>query len=228
MLRPTHALMALLGSAALAAAPPAPLPDSALLGGLRSFLGTFTPTPGETSLLAYARTEALDWTAFQNLFSMQVTDTRARYLDWRGHTAMPTGSVFTTLRAATYPAGARTLLVVNREWCTAGSCQTRTVFGWLDGGRPGTMTMSAVKDATVIPLIRDADFFAGPVPPCLKGVALTVTYVPAWQGSTLAALAVAPRAAQQTCAQAGITPEAATRPLKLTWSPSTSKFRKGW
>ena len=196
-------------------------PQGALLDGLRGHLATFTPVSGEASLLAYARQESLDWTAFQNLFAIQVTGTA--YLDWRGHSVTPTASVFTTLRAATYAADTRTLLVVNREWCSAGSCQTRTAFGWLEPDG-----LEVVKDTTVIPLLRDADFYSGSVPACLKGVSLGVTYVPARTGGTLSAMAVAPRAAQQACARAGVSPEAVTRPLKLNWTPSVGKFRKGW
>ncbi|THF87886.1 hypothetical protein E7T09_01245 [Deinococcus sp. KSM4-11] len=225
MLRPAPALLALLlsGVPSVRALPPAPAPDSALLGGLRSFKNAFTPVSGETSLLAYAAREHLDWTAFQNLFSLQVTDTRAGYLDWRGHSATTAGSVFTTLRAATYRAGARTLLVVNREWCASGSCQTRTAFSWLDGS-----TLKPVKDATVIPLIRDTDFYLGPVPACLRGVTLNVSYLPSRQGGTLSAVAVAPRAAQQACLLSGLLPEAVTRPLTLHWTSSAGKFRRGW
>lgn len=214
------ALCGLLGVVQASAPAPAS-PSSAVLDGLRGHLATFTPVSGETSLLAVARQEALDWTAFQNLFTTQVTG--AAYLDWRGHTATTTASVFTTLRAATYAAGARTLLVVNREWCSAGSCQTRTAFGWLEPGG-----LEVVKDTTVIPLLRDVDFYPGSVPSCLKGVTLSVTYVPARTGGTLSAMAVAPRAAQQACAKAGITPEAVTRPLNLNWTPGVGKFRKAW
>jgi hypothetical protein len=219
--RPVHLVLSLLLGGGVVHAQPATPP--ALLDGLRLYVASFEPLPGETSLLAYARRETLEWTAFQNLYSVQVTDARAGTLDWRGHSATGGASVFTTLRAATYAAGGKSLLVVNREWCMAGACQTRTAFGWLDGGR-----LTAVKDTAVIPLIRDADFYAGPVPPCLRGVTLNVSYLPARQGGALSAMAVAPRAAQVACAQAGVAPEAVTRPLTLTWAPGAGKFRKGW
>lgn len=198
-------------------------PEAGVLAALRQYVGAFQPVAGETSLLAYARRETLDWTAVQNLWANQLSGGAGRFLEWRGHSQTPGGSVFTTLRAALYGTPGGGLLVVNREWCSAGHCQARTAFAWQEGGR-----LRAVNDATVIPLIRDADFYPGAVPECLKGVVLEVSYVPSWQEQTLSAMAVPPRSSAQLCAASGVSPEAATRPLRLTWTASVGKFRRGW
>ncbi|PNY80407.1 hypothetical protein [Deinococcus koreensis] len=197
--------------------------DSEVLAALHLYVASFQPVGGETSLLAYARREALDWTAVQNLWASQFSGGAGRFLEWRGHSQTPGGSVFTTLRAALYGTPGSGLLVVNREWCSAGSCQARTAFAWQDAGG-----LRAVRDSTVIPLIRDADFYPGDVPECLQGVVLNVSYVPSWQGQTLSATAVLPRASAQRCAATGVSPEAVTRPLRLNWTASVGKFRRGW
>lgn len=213
-----------LASPALASAsvPPVP-PQSGVLAGLRQYIAAFQPVTGETSMLAYARREALDWTAFQNLWASQLTDGGQRFVDWRGHSGTPDGSVFTILRAGLYATASGNLLVVNREWCRAGQCQARTVFAWQDG-----QTLRAVKDSAVIPLIRDADFYPGAVPACLKGAVLDVSYLPSRSTQTLAAMAVVPPASLKTCAASGVDAGAATRPLQLNWTAGVGKFRRGW
>lgn len=213
-----------LATVALASPPPAPAPpENGVLAGLRQYVSAFQPVPEETSMLAYARREALDWTAFQNLWASQLTDSGQRFLEWRGHSDTPGGSVFTTLRAALYSTASGRLLVVNREWCAGGSCQARTAFAWQE-----SVGLRAVRDTTVIPLIRDADFYPGPVPACLKGAVLDVSYVPSRSGQTLTATAVVPRASVEICAASGVHAEAATRPLRLNWTTSVGKFRRGW
>ncbi|BBN95105.1 hypothetical protein DEIGR_101426 [Deinococcus grandis] len=188
--------------------------------GVQLFLTSFQPPAAEGSLLALARREALDWAATQNLFAAQVTDAPNRFLDWRGSSAGAGGTVFTTLRAATYPQGSRALLVLNREWCRAGACQQRTVFGWLDA-----RGLKPVPEADVIQVIRDADFLTGAAPACLRGVPLGVQYVPARQGATLSILPVVPDAARRACEAAGVNLTSTLRALRMTWVAGAGKFR---
>lgn len=201
-----------------------------VLAALKLYVSTFKPVPGETSLLAYATREQLDWTAIQNLFQTQVNAPSGQYAEWRGHNATAAGSVFTTLRAATYPPqqpGQKALLVVNREWCAGGSCQTRTSFAWISGsGSPQTLKLA--PEASLIPLLRDQDFYPGQVPACLRGVSLGVSYVPLRSGTSLSALAVIPQGAQQQCAKAGVSTDNLTRPLRLQWHPEVGLFRRPW
>lgn len=190
------------------------------LRGVQLFLAAFQPPAAEGSLLATARREALDWTATQNLFAAQVTDGPNRFLDWRGSAVTGGGLVFTTLRAATYPQGSRALLVLNREWCRAGTCQQRTTFGWLDA-----RGLKAAAEADVIQVIRDADFLTGAVPACLRGVTLGVQYVPSRRGPTLAILPVVPDAARRACEAAGVNLTATLRTLRMAWVAGAGKFR---
>lgn len=203
---------------------PATNANASVLSAVKLFIQSFQPELGEQSLLAYARTEKLDWAATQNLFKVQVVDERNHFLEWRGHTGSQTGSVFTTLRAATFiKSRAVSLLVINREWCSAGACQTRNSFHWVENGQ-----LKPEKETTVIPLLRDADFYLGSVPPCLKGVSLGVNYIPARKGANVSALAILPADAAKKCRNAGVSTEKLTRPLNLIWNVSAAKFRKGW
>lgn len=213
------ALLALLAAWVPARAQP---PEAPVVAGLRAYLGTFAPLPGEQSLLAHAQREGLDWAAFQNLFAAPVTDPAGAYLDWRGHSDLPGGAVFTTLRAAVYDAPSGRLLVVGREWCRAGVCTARTAFLRLAGG-----AWTAVPEPQVIPAIRDADLLASPAPGCLRGVHLGLRLLPARSGPPgLSALAAVPREAAERCAALGIDAEAPTRALRLNWTPSVGKFRR--
>ncbi|GAA0499900.1 hypothetical protein [Deinococcus depolymerans] len=211
----------LLLTCAAQAAAPDPLGP---LEGLRQFMGSFKPDPAERSLLAYARREQLDWSATQNLFAVQVHDAPNRYLEWRGHSAGTPGSgagqTFTTVRAATYLRAGQALLVLNREWCAAGRCESRTTFAWQGSGG-----WKAAPESSVIPAIRDADFGAGALPPCLRGVTLGVQYLPARRGTNLNVLPLVPDGAQRTCESAGVNVITATRPLRLNWTPAVGKFR---
>lgn len=188
--------------------------------GAQLFVRSFQPLPGETSLLALARRERLDWTATQNLFATQVTDEEHSFLDWRGSSVEAGGRTFTTLRAASYRQGNRALLVLNREWCRAGSCQQRTAFGWVDA-----RGLTPVPEADVIQLIRDADFLVGPPPACLRGVSLGVQYLPSRERTGLTILPVVPDPVRRTCEAAGANLTAALRALQLNWVPGAGKFR---
>lgn len=177
----------LLGGVAQAAAPD-PLGP---LEGVRQFMATFTPDPAERSLLAYARRERLDWAATQNLFAAQVHDAPNHYLEWRGHSGLEAaGQTFTVVRAATFLRSGQALLVLTREWCAAGRCESRTTFAWQGPGG-----WKSVPEGSVIPLIRDADFAAGSVPACLRGVTLGVQYGPAGHGAARTAARPGRRAA---------------------------------
>ncbi len=214
--------LALLSALLILPGPAAAQAGSAQLGPVRGaqlFVRSFQPLPGETSLLALARRERLDWTATQNLFAAQVTD-EDRFLDWRGSSVGAGGRTFTTLRAATYPQGTRALLVLNREWCRAGSCQQRTTFGWLDA-----RGLTTVPEADVIQVIRDADFLVGAPPACLRGVSLDVQYLPSRQGAALAILPVVPEGARRACEGAGVNLTSALRSLGMTWAAGAGKFR---
>ncbi|WP_221088345.1 hypothetical protein [Deinococcus aquaedulcis] len=205
------------GPGAGAQAQPALGPERAL----QAFMQTFAPVPGEQSLLALARREGLDWTATRNLFSTRLSDEAAFFLDWRGHSVTPEGSVFTTVRAATYLRGQEALLVLSRQWCVQGQCQERSAFAWLGPGG-----LRSATEQALIPLIRDAAFFPGSVPPCLRGVTLGVSYLPARQGAALYALPLLPPQAARACAAAGVNLNAVTRPLRLNWQAGAGKF--GW
>lgn len=212
-------LPALLLSGVAQAAAPDPLGP---LEGVRQFMATFTPDPAERSLLAYAHREQLDWTATQNLFASQLHDAPNHYLEWRGHSALgAAGPTFTVVRAATFLRAGQALLVLTREWCAAGRCESRTTFAWQGPGG-----WKSAPEPSVIPLIRDADFAVGTLPACLRGVALGVQYVPARQGTALHALPLVPATAQQRCESAGVNVTTATRALRLNWTPGVGKFRR--
>ncbi|GAA5440662.1 hypothetical protein ACFQDE_03865 [Deinococcus caeni] len=221
-LKPTllpRLLPALLLSGMAQAAAPDPLGP---LEGVRQFMATFTPDPAERSLLAYARREQLDWTATQNLFASQLHDAPNHYLEWRGHSALGVaGPTFTVVRAATFLRAGQALLVLTREWCAAGRCESRTTFAWQGPGG-----WKSAPEPSVIPLIRDTDFAVGTLPACLRGVTLGVQYVPARQGTALHALPLVPATAQQRCDSAGVNVTTATRALRLNWTPGVGKFRR--
>lgn len=213
----------LTGVAAAQTDPPRPAPDPALgpLEGVRRFMTSFQPAPGEASLLAYARQEGLDWAATQNLFGTQLTDPGNHYLEWRGLSNRAGGAVFTTVRAATFLRAGQALLVLNREWCAAGQCQVRHVFAWQSAGM-----WKVVPEASVIPALRDEEFTVGRAPACLRGVPLGVQYLPARLGTTLNVLPLVPEAARRACEAAGVNLSAATRPVTLNWTVSVGKFRR--
>ncbi|MVN89213.1 hypothetical protein GO986_20980 [Deinococcus sp. HMF7620] len=193
------------------------------LRGLHTFMTTFTPPAAEGSLLALAQREGLTWGATQNLFARRLTDEAATFLDWRGHSHGGAGSVFTTVRAATYRSGTQALLVLNRQWCAQGACQERSAFAWLRPG--GTLTPTGEHD--VIPLLRDQEFLTGSVPPCLRAVTLGVSYLPAPGGLHLHALPLLPPDAARACTAARVNLAAVTRPLRLVWHAASGKFKKG-
>lgn len=195
---------------------PAPL----VLDAVRQAIATLPLVPAEGSLLAWARHEGLSWSATQNLFEMQLIDPANQFLEWRG--LQVESGIFTTVRAALYVKTSHAgLLVLNREWCRLDRCTARTTFGWV-----GPQGWRTVKEAAVIPLLRDADFYPGPAPACLKGVSLGVSYLPARFGSGLTAVAQPPIAAQNACSAAGVDTSLVTRPVQLGWHASPGKFRR--
>ncbi|MFC4637045.1 hypothetical protein [Deinococcus hohokamensis] len=194
---------------------PAPL---TVAEGVRQALVALVVAPGEASLLALARREQLDWTATQNLFQQRLDDPANGFLEWRGHQAG--AGTYTTVRAGLY-AGSAGLLVLNREWCRWDRCEDRTVFG-----RPGPDGWKSVAEPSVIPLLRDADFYPGAAPPCLRGVVLRVTYRPARYGAALTALGLPPLTDRDRCRAAGMDPAVATRPVVLRWDAGAGKFRR--
>ncbi|CAM3169763.1 hypothetical protein DEDE109153_00905 [Deinococcus deserti] len=195
-------------------------PTPQVLDAVRQAIAALPLVPAEGSLLAWARQERLSWSATQNLFEMQLIDPANQFLEWRGLRAE--SGIFTTVRAALYVKTSQAgLLVLNREWCRLDRCTARTTFGWA-----GPQGWRAVTEAAVIPLLRDADFFPGPVPACLKGVSLGVSYLPARFGSGLTAVPHAPTAALNACRAAGVDPSVVTRPMQLSWHASAGKFRR--
>lgn len=195
-------------------------PTPQVLDAVRQAIAALPLVPAEGSLLAWARQEGLSWSATQNLFEMQLVDPANQFLEWRG--LREQSGTFTTVRAALYVKTSHArLLVLNREWCRLDRCTARTTFGWM-----GPQGWRAVTEAAVIPLLRDADFYPGSVPACLKGVSLGVSYLPARFGSGLTAVPQAPTGALNACRAAGVDLSAVTRPMQLSWHASAGKFRR--
>ena len=205
-----------------AGAAPAPSPISQVL---RSHYLAWTPVVEDTTPLAQVRTLGLDWEEVKAQFSTVFDDDRA-YAELRGVTALPDGQQsIGVLRAGIFRnMAADGVLVVNDEWCAAGTCKARTRFVLLTAGKPGAV----VTEIKVVPLILDRDLLPGPVPECLRGVVLGVQYLPSRLDASMTALATVPSWVRTVCEGDGVELSLITRPLRLKWNAAARKFGRGW
>ena len=217
--RGVHAAVPGLAWLLLSAAPaPAPLTITEVL---RAQYAAWTPVAADTTPLALFKALALDWDVASAQLSPLLDDARA-YAEFRGVSPLPDGrQSIGVMRAALYLSSAQGgTLVLNDDWCAAGLCKARTRFVLL---RPGQADLP-LAEAKVVPRILDRDLLNGPPPDCLKGVTLSVQYLPSRYDTALTAMATVSPQVRAGCKQAGTELALVTRPLQLNWNAATGKF----